>query len=288
LQGFESWQEKTLLGICWSSIAKYYFFTTIGSWLWHDEIHRTNVVELPICFPRNTKVRDRLVAIVEEMQKLELQPDRLELAAMGPERRLRELEHQLDDAIFDLYELTSAERELVRDMCSSGLDLFYRHQNSDAVREVVRPNSSFGVLTDVEQAKNGLAAYLRTFLEAWNNELGPDGEFSWRIVSPPSNAPLLAVCFTTRYKRDPLPKSSGNEAEAWHKLLAKLARNSLTRADASRIYIDTFSRHVTDREILFIKRNERRFWTSTAAREDAESALTHLMNLEEAASGGKR
>jgi hypothetical protein len=45
---------------------------------------------------------------------------------------------------------------------------------------------------------------------------------------------------------------------------------------------------VTDREILFIKRNERRFWTSTAAREDAESALTHLMNVEDALSGEKR
>ena len=58
--------------------------------------------------------------------------------------------------------------------------------------------------------------------------------------------------------------------------------------NGSRIFIDTFFRAVSEREILFIKRNERRFWTHTAAREDAESALTHLMNLEDVAQDGKR
>jgi hypothetical protein len=64
-----------------------------------------------------------------------------------------------------------------------------------------------------------------------------------------------------------------------------LNQDSLVHAATSRIFVDTFFRYVSDREILFIKRNERRFWTRTAAREDAESALTHLMNLEDGAPG---
>jgi hypothetical protein len=74
----------------------------------------------------------------------------------------------------------------------------------------------------------------------------------------------------------------------WRNLLAKLEKDSLVPAGSSRIFIDTFFRHVSNHEILFIKRNERRFWTRTAAREDAESALTRLMNLEEVAPGGCR
>jgi hypothetical protein len=70
--------------------------------------------------------------------------------------------------------------------------------------------------------------------------------------------------------------------------LAHLHQHSLVHAGTSRIFIDTFFRHVSDREILFIKRNERRFWTRTAAREDAESALTHLMNLEDVIPGGRQ
>jgi hypothetical protein len=288
LQGFESWQEMALLGICWSSIAKYYFFTTIGSWLWHDEIHRTNVVELPICFPTEIKLRDRIVRIVEELQALDLQPQGLELGGVAAQKKLPKLERQLDDAIFDLYELNDAERDLVREMCSIGLDLFYRHQKSNALQETVRPTQSFGSLSDVAQADDGLAAYLRTFLEVWNGELSPDGEFTWNILSPPSRAPLLAVCFTTQYKKNPLPKPTEDDANAWSKLLKGLGKDSLVPANNSRIFIDTFFRHVSDREVLFIKRNERRFWTRTAAREDAESALTHLMNSEDIASGGKR
>jgi len=183
--------------------------------------------------------------------------------------------------------LNSAERDLVKEMCSGGLDLFYRHQDSDALRPVIQPECSVGTLANIAQADDDLAAYLRTFLEVWNEELAPDGELAWQILSPPSRALLLAVHFTTRFKKEPVPKAAGN-TNAWQRLLTNLEKNSLLPAGSSRIFIDTFFRHVTDREILFIKRNERRFWTRTAAREDAESALACLMNQEEAAQGGDR
>lgn len=287
LNGFEPWQESVITAIYWSSLARYFYFVTSGSWgLWHDEILLENVEEMPICFPKDARLRERIVRIVEELQALELRPEDLELAGVEAQRRLPRLERQLDAAIFDLYELNAAERDLVNEMCSVGLDLFYRHQKSDALKEVVRPTHSFGALADVVRADDGLAGYLRTFLEAWNEDLAPDGEFVWRVLSPPSGAPLLAVHFATRYKKDPLPNFTGNDADTWRNLLAKLEKDSLVPAGSSRIFIDTFFRYVSNHEILFIKRNERRFWTRTAAREDAESALTRLMNLEEVAPGG--
>ena len=125
LKGFESWQEAVITGIFWSSFARYFYFTTAGSWgLWHDEIHLADVEEMPICFPKDQKLRDRIVCIVEKLQTLELQPEGLEILGMEAQKRLPHLERQLDDSIFDLYELNSAERDLVKEMCSSGLDLF--------------------------------------------------------------------------------------------------------------------------------------------------------------------
>lgn len=79
-----------------------------------------------------------------------------------------------------------------------------------------------------------------------------------------------------------------SDPATWSGVLTHLPQHSLVHAGSSRIFIDTFFRYVSDREILFIKRNERRFWTRTAAREDAESALTHVMNLEESAPGEGR
>ena len=289
LIGLESWQEKTLTAIYWSSLAQYFFFLTAGSWgMWHDELLTEAAGEMPICFPKETKLRDRIVKIVEDLQKLDLQPDGLELGGVEAQKRLPKLERQLNEAIFDLYELNTAERDLVTEMCSVGLDLFYRNHKSDALQIVSRPNGSVGVFEDVKDAKDGLAAYLRTFLEAWNKELEPDCELAWHVVSPSSNAPLLMVQFTTKYKKDVLVKSADGDAEQWHKILTRLGKDARIRANSSRIFIDTFFRYVSDHEILFIKRNEKRFWTHTAAREDAESALANLMNLEDVAQGGKQ
>jgi hypothetical protein len=280
--GFEKWQEAVVTAIFWSSLARYFYFTTVGSWgFWHDEIHLGDVENMPICLPEDAKLRDQIVGIVDELQSLDLKPGGLELAGVEAQKRLPGLERQLDTAIFDLYQLNSAERDLVGEMCAVGLDLFYRNQKSDALREVVHPVNNIGTMADVSWADEGLSAYLRVFLECWNSELAPNGELVWRVLSPPSHAPLLAVSFATHYKTQPLPVVAKSEAQAWREALATLEQPSRVPVNSSRIFVDTFFRHVGDREILFIKRNERRFWTRTAAREDAESTLTYLMNLED-------
>jgi len=287
-RGLQSWQEQVITAIYWSSLARYYYFTTSGSWgLWHDEIHMENVEDMPIVFPTNTALRDRIVRIVQELQGLDLKPDGLELAGLAAQRRLPELEQQLDSAIFELYELNSAEQDLVREMCTVGLDLFYENQRSRALREVDRPENNIGTMADVSQSENGLPAYLRVFLEHWNDELSPEGEFVWRVLAPPSQAPLLAVSFTTHFKGKPLPTIENGEAAAWRDALAEIGKSSLVPVNSSSIFVDTFFRHVSEREILFIKRNEQRFWTRSAAREDAESTLTYLMNLEDVTRGGQ-
>jgi hypothetical protein len=286
-KGLESWQESVITAVFWSSLARYYYFITSGSWgLWHDEIHLENVEEMPVGFPTDADLRDRIVRVVEELQELDLNPQGLALGGPAAHQRLPALERELDDAVFDLYQLNTAERDLVREMCAVGLDLFYRNQRSEAVNEVIRPDRSTGTLADVSNAKAGLRAYLRVFLESWKRELGADGELVWQVLSPPSRAPLLAISFAMHDKKAPM--ANGSDAESWRNVLAKLDRSSHSPAGGSRIFIDTFFRHVGDQEILFIKRNEQRFWTRTAAREDAESTLTHLMNQEPIALSGGR
>lgn len=286
-EGMEKWQESVITAIFWSSLARYFYFTTSGSWgFWHDEIHLEDVKQMPISFPQDIKLRNRIVRIVEELQQLDVRSAGFRLFQGTAIPDLGELEAKLDGAIFDLYGLTAAERDLVQDKCSTGLDLFYEHHKGQALRAVVQPRRSFGTWSNLPGTEDaGLPAYLRTFLEFWNAELPPDSEFSWSVVSPPSSAPLLAVRFTTRYKSQRLTVAPIDASAAWSDVLADLQKHSLIPWGTSRIFIDTFFRYVSDREVLFIKRNERRFWTSASAREDAESALTHLMNLEEGVAG---
>ena len=282
IKGLETWQEAVITAVFWSSLARYYYFITSGSWgLWHDEIHLKNVEEMPIRFPADAGLRDRIVRVVKELQNLALDPQGLALSGAAAHGRLPELERELDAAVFDLYQFNTAERDLVHELCTIGLDLFYRNKKSEAGGEVARPDLSVGTLADVSDAKAGLPAYLRVFLESWKRELGADGELVWRVLSPPSRAPLLAVSFGIYDKKAPLPNDG--DKEEWRSVLAKLEQASLVPAGGSRIFVDTFFRHVGDQELLFVKRNEQRFWSRTAAREDVGSTLAYLMNQEDIA-----
>jgi len=231
-KGLERWQEAVITAVFWSSLAQYYYFITSGSWgLWHDEIHLENVEEMPIQFPTDAGLRDRIVGFVEELQELDLNPQGLAFGGAAANQRLPALKRELDDAIFDLYQLNAAERDLVREMCTVGLDLFYRNQRGEAVGEVARPDRSTGTLADVSNAKVGLPAYLRVFLESWTRELGADGELVWQVLSPPSGAPLLAVSFAMHDKEPPI--SNGSNTEAWRNVLAMLDQSSRVPAGGS-------------------------------------------------------
>ena len=55
----------------WSSLARYYYFITSGSWgLWHDEIHLENVKEMPIRFPTDADLRDRILHVVKKLFRI--------------------------------------------------------------------------------------------------------------------------------------------------------------------------------------------------------------------------
>ena len=276
-KGLDPWQEATIVAIFWSSLARYYYFVTSGSWgLWHDEIHLQNIESMPIRFPQDMELRLRMVRIVEELQSLDLHSVSWTLGGPDASVRVAELEEQLDTAVFDLYQLNTAERDVVHELCTIGMNLFYQNQNSEAVAPVVRPDRCVGTFRDLSGAEGGLSAYLRVFLENWSRELGAEEVLAWRVLSPPSRAPLLAVSFGM-YSEEERPWSRG-EGEEWRRVLSMLEQGSRLPTGGSRIFVDTFFRYVGDEELLFVKRNEQRFWSRSAAREDVGSTLSYLMS----------
>ena len=285
-EGLEPWQESVITAVFLSSFARYYYFMTSGSWgLWHDEIHLNNVKDMPIHFPDDPDLRTRIVRVVEQLQSLNHPPERLTLNPAEEHHQVDKLKHAIDEAIYDLYELNPAERDLVDEFCTVGLDLFYRNQKSAAVAEVIPPARDNGTSADLAGTESGLSAYLRTFLESWNQMVNEDIDLVWRVIRPPSRAPLLAVYFAT-YDEMRTSRDVGVPRQ-WSNVLARLARASQTPAGSSHMLVDTFFRYVGDHDLLFVKRNEQRFWSRTAAREDAESTITYLMNQDEDSLGDR-
>jgi hypothetical protein len=280
-------EGKILLGIFWSSLARYYYWLTAGSWMWHNEIHVEDVCCLPTRMPSDKRLIDRIVNIVDRLQAASpgggLFPGQLDDSAK------RQLERKLDEAVFDLYELSSAERDQVVDMCEYGLDLFYRDIESDALKilDRDRPRKCCGTLDDIPSSHNaqkGLEAYLWAFLEIWNKELEPSGEFRWEVIKPKHNTPMLAVIFATQEKGEPLPEGRASDTDRWQDVLSCLEDSLTSPFGSRRVYIDGLVRAISDTDIMIIKRNERRLWTRTAAREDAEAMLLQAIHLQE----GKR
>jgi len=225
---------------------------------------------------------NRITAIVDELRSWEI-------PAFDPGRRheaaRRAKQRSLDEAILDLYKLSSADRDLVTDMCEVGLDLFYGRAKNIAVKPAsidgIEP--AYGVASDLpaeRSARDGLAAYLSVFLRTWNSELGPEGELRWQVVRPSVNSPMLGLVFSTQFKNNPLPPPTQSDDRAWEEILRRVSANSLQPLSAQ-IYIDGLVRTVSDTDMVIIKRNERRFWTRSMAREDVEATMLQAMYLQE-------
>lgn len=282
LSGFEQWQEKVLLAIFWSSLARYYLFLATGSWgMWHDELNLEIAGKIPIVLPQDASHRSRLVDVVAKLQQTPVKGILSEIQDPGAQERIRGLERELDEAVFDLYGLNRAERDLIRDMCDVGLDFFYQHQKSLAVKSASRPRERWGAQTQVARSQTELGAYLNTFLQIWNKDLKPTSELTWQILSPSLQSPLMAVLFSTR------PKNQNSQPEpstdlTWTTVLNMVDKHSQQPAGSRHIYTDSFVRLVAEDQILLIKRNELRFWTRSAAREDAEATQLQAIRLQEA------
>lgn len=291
----QEWEYKVLLGILWSSLIRYYFFLTASKWgMWHFGIHKKEYLNLPITLPDGEELRDRIVGIVEQLRAWN--PAAIDLFnSVGDTQAQREaertsLEYLLDEAIFDLYKLSESERDLVRDLCDIGIEFFYHSFRSDAVKPIgQRHFLTSGTHDDLPPERNiqtNLESYLHTFLKIWDRELPPESEFRWRVIQPDGDSPLLAVIFATEEKDGPVTELAGSDREEWLRILRTLETDLLFPYNSKHIYIDGMVRAVTDTSggitIIIIKRNERRLWTRSMARDDVEATLLQAMNLQDA------
>lgn len=284
---------KVVLAILWSSLTRYYLFMTSGSWgLWHDEVLKETLKNIPIRFPTTKVLAKRIENVVDALREL---PEAVEEGSLFEEEgltpakrlaKIRELEATLDEAVFDLFEFSEEERERIKELCGVGLDLFYRGMESDAVKPLSWPSNipRLGLMDDLVngEAAGELGHYLKTYLRLWEPNLKEqNGRLRWRVVQPSGESPMMAAIFQTESEGDELPVPSSSDQQAWHDALDKVKEQSWQAAGTQRIYIDGMVRVVTDTDIVIIKRNERRLWTASAARDDAEATMLLAMQLGE-------
>lgn len=289
----ETVNAKIVLGILWSSLTRYFLFMTSGSWgPWHDAVHKDTLKDIPIRFPNAKAVGKRIEKLVDELRGLPNAvaeyPLLFEKGLTTNQRlaRVRKLEARLDEAVFDLFDFSEEERDRVKEFCSLGLDLFYRGMKSEAVKPLdwLKDTPHFGRMDDLKNRNVGgeLGDYLRTYLGLWEPHLKEqNGRLRWRVVQPSGESPMMAVLFQTESEGDELPPPNPSNEEEWHTVLERVKENAWQSGGSDRIYIDGMVRVVTDTDIVIVKRNERRLWTASAARDDAEATMLLTMQLAE-------
>jgi hypothetical protein len=269
LESPKEWKYKAILGILWSSIARYFFFMTSSNWgLWHHEIHLDDeLFQLPVILDRSKPATKRVIAFVDKLRNYH--PEKRDILHPHEpfeetiEAQRREWERELDEAVFELYELNDEQKDLIRDCCDVTLPFFYRPFDSIGAMQAVKRN-------DLSWIEN----YTHIFCLRWNAYLGSDEEMRGEVhIGAHDN--MLAVEFHVADKGDAYELTVKDNS--WGSVLDQVGEVLPQPMGVSRIILDGFVHVVSDSGIILIKRNEKRFWTRSLAREDADATICKRM-----------
>jgi type I restriction-modification system DNA methylase subunit len=259
-----------LQGILWSSFARFFFFLTSSNWgLWHYDIHLEEIFDFPIgdLFEKSNKATRKIIVIVDKLRNYHPKKQDILNPYGVPEREIeikrREWEIELDKAVFELYGLNEEQRDLIRDCCEVTLPFFYQPFDSIGIMPAVANNDRFWIEN-----------YTKIFARRWNAYLGNDEEMHAEVhVGAHGN--MLAVEFFPADKGDDWNLKPKNDS--WEYILGKIGKVLPQPKGTSQFLMDGLVHVISDDGIIIIKRNEKRFWTHSLAREDADATLCKAM-----------
>lgn len=276
----QNWEQKNIHAILMSSVARYYFFLTSSSWgTWHYEIHKQELENLPLSFAKKECDKQRISDIIDKISNYEDVTLISGIDISSENVSLDKLYKELDRVIFDIYQLTEHEINLINDMCSMGLDFFYNKNKSIAVKPLkMIKMMQYGDLETLlfKKDKHSIYNYLTVFIEIWNKELEQiNADLEWRVFMTNS---LIAVEFLTKYKDNPIIdyRNAANVDEL--NIALDELNQHIKQAITSNIFVDGIVTAISENSIVIIKRNEARNWTKSVAYQDASSMIVNVID----------
>jgi hypothetical protein len=183
---------------------------------------------------------------------------------------------RIDDGIFRLFDVSVPERALVTDFHRYLLGLAGTGAEQYGSERMPPLSRTYGGLADAPKiAIEPMRSYVTAFLQVWDRQLAPeDTALSWTVDIAPQRD-LVAVVFET-FAGDLPPQSSA--PASWDEVLARVS-NARRSDPIGSILSEDVIRIVSDTSIIVMKPNRPRYWSASAAMEDAEATLLQAMNL---------
>ncbi len=113
----------------------------------------------------------------------------------------------------------------------------------------------------------------------WQDRLAARGKELEITVLAPHNGLLVGMAFELIDLGTAQVHAPVTDDANWQRWFRWLSR-SLRQEFSSQIYIDRTLKVLTDSSIFIVKRSERRLWTKSMARQDAQELLTEVFQLE--------
>ncbi|HYT36905.1 MAG TPA: N-6 DNA methylase [Ktedonobacteraceae bacterium] len=261
---------KWLVAYINSSLARYYHFLTSTSWavergtILHEEYKR-----MPFLVP--DKDDPRLKAVLDYFDQIAaLHQQRDILLSGGYEDDLRKLKDGIDDLVFDLYDLSRIERQLVQDMVEYGIEFFYwserkqRKLNDSKFNTIKNPGTQM-LMEYAENFVDTVTALLRYQNQTLNAAIFQD------------DAPLSVVGFELASLSEAREVKLFEESQILQDTLRKLDRLLLEKHTPT-LYTRRHIRIYDDPWLYLVRPSERRFWTRSQARADADSFIMEMLN----------
>jgi len=258
-----------VVGILWSSFARYYLFLTSANWgVWHDKILINERLQLPVVLDKKSPFTAKVISIVDKLRSYHPQKQDILHPDSVPEDKIeakrRKWEAELDEAVFELYGLSEEQKDLIRDCCEVTLPFFYK------------PFDSIGAMPAVDDGRDlsWIEIYAKIFARRWNAYLG-NGEEMRGEVHVGAHGNMLALEFFPADKDDAWNLKPQNDS--WGYILEQIGKALPQPMGTSQILLDGLVHTVSDDGIIIIKHNEKHFWTRSLAREDADATLCKAM-----------
>ena len=263
----QEWLLKWLVAYINSPLARYYHFLTSTRWaVERDNILQKEYEEMPFLIPARDDAR--LQEVLHHFDEIESLLDK-DNALFDSEHKSNLDIHKraINDLVFDIYGLHPVERQLVEDTLTYGIGFF-----NWAKRKTRKPRGATPVKRpDIPMLK----AYAKIFVQVATSLLQVKRQTLQATVYK-NGAPLTALSFDLVNLDAARPVQVMTQTGAMREKLRELNDLAL-RENTPSFYTRRHVRIYDGKQVSIIRPSERRFWSRSQARVDADAFLVELL-----------
>ncbi|NQU85081.1 MAG: hypothetical protein HQ541_04910, partial [Mariniphaga sp.] len=253
---------KALTAYYNSKFSSYYLFLTSISWgIEREQVQPQEMLSLP---PLPFEIDE------EEIIKLATKEDEIAAIISNPwsdKLKIKEIEKEIDEIIYNALDLSSLERYLIEDIWNYSLELFQEGAKSRALMPVNNNNDE-------------LVDYLKLLASILNEHLKHTEIRTWgSIWKMPSTIPLrlVSIHFTNQYKPGHIHSLPNNKE--LNTIINKIDKYTYEKYSES-IYFRKVVKYYNNDDIHIVKPNQKRFCSRSLAIQDADSILVEISKME--------